>query len=282
MVAKASSSDTLLRHLKKVHNAIDAPDLEASLGMAAENPDELREIGGLGPAVDPIFLVSGGNVTIEDGDYQVIDDSAIQNPGNTDEDCVPSLLDQSWWLDYDFDPNSLDVSLFEPMTLAEPFRQLNVPFNDCQLLPHDRTLPGKDIHKAWFTYIPDSRSSDTLQGSAALQSSTPADNNGAYELDENFRIRACEKLTTCLNVDPLPSTGLLVSLKPILPDDPGRGLTASCSESLFENVLRYLCASIPHHSPSYIPTIVRKLSVVTAHVRSWLFVGRRHGSLSWC
>lgn len=209
-------SDTLLRHLKKLHDAVDTerPYSDASMEIFAESAIESRGSKATEPAIEPSLLVNGSNMTSEEDIYQIIDDMTIQDAADTNDispqpilDLSKPTLDQSWWLDYEFDPNSLDMSLFEPMAFPELFSQHNSAFEDSQLLSREMTLPGQEIEKAWFTHVNDSRNSDIV----GQQSSTPVKNGGSYELDEEFRLRACQRLKKRLDVDPLPSTGLLVS-----------------------------------------------------------------------
>jgi hypothetical protein len=142
-------------------------------------------------------------------DNRLLDETTVQGLDNVDWTESMTFPEQSWWFDYDFDANSPDLTLFEPMAFSEPF---SLPSQDTsQLLPHDPILPGPEIQRAWFTYIDDSNSSGTRQGRVAQQPSTLANGSNTYELDEEFRTRACEKLVAKLKVDPLPSTGLLVS-----------------------------------------------------------------------
>ena len=144
--------------------------------------------------------------SLQERSNQFINTSMIEELGN-DEWAQPATSpDQSWWFDYNFDPNSLDMSLFEPMAFSEPFSSHTLS-EDSLLAPFDRTLPGLDTQKAWFTYIDRYRS----PGTHIPHLSTIVNNNEGYELDEDYRLRACQILKNDLHVDPLPSTGLLVS-----------------------------------------------------------------------
>jgi hypothetical protein len=195
-----------MRHLKKLHNA---PDAEYELEVSAENPAESLDsvvqegdgLDGSQPIVldTPIFQALGNKYVHEGlvGELGVVD----WTPSTT-------FPDHSWWFDYDFDPSALDMSLFEPMAFPEPFTPHVSSDEMLHLPPADRTLPGSEIQKACFTYVDHHRDPDTLQA----YPSTRTDNEN-YELDEEFRMRASQKLKNQLTVDPLPSTGLLVSLE---------------------------------------------------------------------
>lgn len=206
-------SDTLLRHLEKIHDAGDAelpaPDLDASMEINAETPIESRGAGTNEAVIEPSLLVGGSNITSADSNYQTIgDEMAIQNSAAPKDTWPQSILEQSWWLDYGFDPGSLNMSSFELMAFLELFSRNNAAFYDSQLPPYDRTLPGLEIQKAWFSYINDVRSSGTV---GQQQPSTAAKTSGPYELDEDFRLRAYERLKSRPDIATLPSTGLLVS-----------------------------------------------------------------------
>ncbi|KAE9372561.1 hypothetical protein N431DRAFT_558369 [Stipitochalara longipes BDJ] len=194
-----SRHDTLLRHLKKLHNTDGNQflDLNSPLETSTESLlSESREIVGLNRSIDlshpniecPLSLNDNANRTIEE---------AI-NPSLNYIDWNPHVTcpDQSWWFDFNFDANALDMSLFD----AFPFQA--DPQED---LPTDQTtLPRREIQRAWFTHIDGARNSEPPHSSERF-----TNENATYELDDEFRMRACQRLRNPLNVDPLPSTGLL-------------------------------------------------------------------------
>jgi hypothetical protein len=169
------------------------------LETSTESPVlESREIVGLNRSIDlshpnieyPLPLNENANRTTE----EAIDPS-LSYIDSTPHGTFP---DQSWWFDFDFDANALDMSLFD----AFPFQA--DPQED--LPPDQPTVPRREIQRAWFTHIDDTRSSEPPHSSERF-----TNDNDTYELDDEFRMRACQRLRNSLNVDPLPSTGLLVS-----------------------------------------------------------------------
>ena len=192
--------------MKNFHDAIqtEVSGLDPTLRLA---PDiESCEMGYLDQPIALNQRSTEDFLALNEDINQVTDNRAIQELEAVDWAPLITGPDQSWWFDSDFEPNSLDMSLFEPFPLQ------NDPQGCSQLSPPDPTLPRSEIEKAWFTYIDDTMTSETLQGSSPARS-TSARNHDTYELDEDFRMRACQRLSTHLNTDhlPLPSIGLLVS-----------------------------------------------------------------------
>jgi hypothetical protein len=169
------------------------------LETSTESPIlESHETAGLNPSFDlshpnieyPLPLNENANWATE----EAIDPSLSY----IDRTLQVTFPDQSWWFDFDFDANALDMSLFD----ASPFQA--DPQED--LSPYQTTLPRREIQRAWFTHIDDTGSSEPPHGSERF-----TNDNNTYELDDEFRMRASQRLRNPLEVDPLPSTGLLVS-----------------------------------------------------------------------
>lgn len=173
--------------------------------MSTESPLlESREMVGLNRTIDVSHPNTEYVLPLDENANRSTEEAIDPSLGNIDWTPHPTFPDQSWWFDFDFDTNSLDMSLFD----AFPFQ---ADLQDaCQDLPPDQTtLPRREIQRAWFTHIDDTRSSETPHTGERF-----ANDNNTYELDDDFRMRACQRLRNPLNVDPLPSTGLLVSANP--------------------------------------------------------------------
>jgi len=128
------------------------------------------------------------------------------------------FLQQSWWLEEDLDLQSFETSLFEPINSADPWFQIpiaNSPSRAEQDLSQNLDDPFQGQHfmndairKAWFTNVDES---NNVRDTIATVVDTPSEVNETYDLDDTFRERAGQKLTTQPNLDPLPSTMYLVS-----------------------------------------------------------------------
>jgi hypothetical protein len=129
---------------------------------------------------------------------------------------------QPWWLEHDLNFEVFDTSLFDFPVFDEPwFQALNSHPNAVQAGRTDdmlRTqsptaqsqhLADDTVQKAWFTHVkevyPKDGHMETTQSEKALET------NDSFELGNSFRARACQRLTTQQNANPLPSIGLLVS-----------------------------------------------------------------------
>ena len=156
-------------------------------------------------------------VALNENFNPITDDRAIHELGVVDWAPLITAPDLSWFCDFEFEPNSLALTLLEPFPL--PYDQQD----RSQLSPPDPSLPGSEIEKGWFTYINANLTSDPLQNNSSSPL-TLGEGSDHYLLDEDFRMRACQRLSTNLNVDPLPSTGLLVSSRSILIGDTAAGL----------------------------------------------------------
>jgi hypothetical protein len=135
--------------MKNFHNVgnSELPDAEGSSGMAPESSVQSHESEVLDHVIDPNLLANGGRVIPEHSNHQVVEDLVIQDRSEANDVWPQPILDQPWWLDYDFDPNSLDMSLFDPMISNELFSQNSAVFDDSQLPPVDSTLPGEEYEK---------------------------------------------------------------------------------------------------------------------------------------
>ena len=135
-------------------------------------------------------------------------------------DPVNASSNQPWWLQHDLNLEAFDTTLFDFSNIDEPwFQPLNSQSN---IIPEDspdtlqsqsptaqtQHLADDKVQKAWFTHVAEV---DDAQNMENTRSEGSLETNDSFELGNSFRARACRRLTTQQNADPLPSIGLLVS-----------------------------------------------------------------------
>lgn len=216
-MAANESSDTLLRHISKLHADEEVSGLDISSKTPIESPviSATREMGaGASNSADRFSSAVHETPMADEETCEVAHQTIDLELRNEEWSPSAPFRDQSaWWLDYNFDPNSLDMSLLDPVSLPDHFHREPAGQTIFDEVPSDRSLPGNDIQKLWFTYFDHSRILDASHENVGQRSRLMASTVDSYPLDEDFRTRVGRRLTPHLNVDPLPSTGLLVSPK---------------------------------------------------------------------
>lgn len=232
-----SRRDSLLRHLRKMHKDValkfqnsllsrkGAADLPSSPKKDAED-ETSASASRSNQQMDIRTILRDERDSLPDAEVDMPDiippvpprlsSNDLWDPGNASSS-------QPWWLQHDLNLEAFDTSLFDFSNIDERwFQPLNSHSN---AIPVDGTdtlqsqspttqsehLADDRVQKAWFTHVAEV---DDAQNMENTHSERLLETSNSFELGNSFRAKACQRLTTQQNADPLPSIGLLnVSLR---------------------------------------------------------------------